>query len=223
VAVSPLPAAFFVSGTDTNVGKTIVSALLTLGLGAAYWKPIQSGLGEEGDTTTELSDRPTVQRLTELDDSHFLSERYRLTQPLSPHAAAAIDGIEIQLEDFHLPQNHGKSHLIVEGAGGLLVPINPQHFILDLIRWLNLPVLLVSRSTLGTINHTLLSLQALRQAQVPILGVVLNGPRNPGNRQAIEDYGQVPVLAEVEPLADLTPAGLQAAFERTFLHSPWTE
>ncbi len=205
----PFPPAFFVSGTDTHVGKTVVSALLTLGLGAAYWKPIQSGLADGGD-------RLTVQQLTGLDQSHFLPERYRLTQPLSPHAAAALDGVEIQLTDFCLPQDHHKPHLVVEGAGGLLVPLNGQHYVLDLIRWLDLPVLLVCRSTLGTINHTLLSLQALRQAQVPILGVVLNGPRNPGNRQAIETYGQVPVLAEVEPLTELTPSSLQAAFQQSF-------
>lgn len=196
------PPACFVTGTDTDVGKSVVSALLTLGLGATYWKPIQSGAPH---------DRDFVRRVTGLADAHFLPERFCLTQPLSPHAAAAIDGVEIRLQDFALPPVE-TSHLIVEGAGGLLVPINSHHYMTDLIQHLGLPVVLVARSTLGTINHTLLSIECLRQRGIPLLGVVLNGPCNPGNREAIAQYGQTQVLAELEFLPAVTPQTLGDAW-----------
>lgn len=203
------PPAFFVTGTDTDVGKTIISALLTLGLQGAYWKPIQSG-------TTPSTDTEAVRLLTQLDDSHFIPERFRLKHPLSPHAAAALEGKTIHLHDFVLPHT-AKPHLIVEGAGGLMVPLNDRDFILDLIQVLRLPVCLVARSTLGTINHTLLSLEQLRRSNVPILGVILNGPKNPSNRDAIVRYGRVPILGEVEPLPELTPETLKQCFETTIL------
>lgn len=201
---SAFPPQFFITGTDTNVGKTVIAAMLTLGLGAAYWKPIQSGC-------EEITDTEFVRRVTGLDDSHLISERFRLTQPLSPHAAAALDGVEIALTDFRLPSTE-KPHLIVEGAGGLMVPLNDRDLIIDLIRWLNLPVCLVARSSLGTINHTLLSLAQLRRSNIPILGVILNGEKNPSNRAAIAHYGQVPILGEVDRLDSIAPATLQSAF-----------
>ncbi|MEM8605050.1 MAG: dethiobiotin synthase [Cyanobacteria bacterium P01_H01_bin.121] len=203
-----LPSQFFVTGTDTSVGKTVVSALLTLGLQGAYWKPIQSGLDPIGDTDY-------VRKVTGLPDDHFFPERFKLTQPLSPHAAAAIDGVSISLDDFELPAT-AKPYLIVEGAGGILVPINNQYYILDLIQHLKLPVVLVARSTLGTINHTLLSLKCLRQARIPVVGVILNGPKNPGNAAAIETYGKVSILAEIELMETVEPAMLkqQAKFLR---------
>lgn len=212
----PLPQAWppglFVTGTDTDVGKSVVAALLTLGLQASYWKPIQSGLEPQTDTAA-------IQQMTGLGAEHFWPERYRLSQPLSPHAAAAIDGVEIQLRDFALPR-HSHSHLVVEGAGGLLVPLNDRQYLLDLIVHLQLPVVLVARSGLGTINHTLLSIAQLRQAAVPILGVVLNGVQNPSNRDAIAHYGQVPILLELTPLAALTPQTLGQAFQSVRLAAP---
>ncbi|MBF2001623.1 MAG: dethiobiotin synthase [Synechococcales cyanobacterium M58_A2018_015] len=201
-----LPERFFVTGTDTNVGKTVVSALFTLGLNAAYWKPVQSGLEPYSDTDY-------VRQVTGLDASHFLPERYRLTQPLSPHAAAAIDGVRIDLADFTLPDTD-KAHLIVEGAGGLMVPLNERDLIIDLIKALDLPVCLVTRSTLGTINHTLLSLAQLRRANIPILGVMINGEKNPSNRDAIAHFGQVPILGELEPLPEVNPHTLRVAFQQ---------
>lgn len=203
------PERFFVTGTDTNVGKTVVSALLTLGLQATYWKPIQSGL--EPITDTEF-----VRSATGLDSSFFMPERFRLTQPLSPHAAAAIDDVQIHLADFQLPRSLPTSHLIVEGAGGLMVPLNSQDLIIDLIKHLNLPVCLVARSSLGTINHTLLSLAQLQRAEIPVLGVILNGEKNLSNREAIAHYGKVPILGELEPLKDINPATLKAAFTQMF-------
>lgn len=200
-----LPDRFFVTGTDTNVGKTVVSAMLTLGLQATYWKPIQSGL--EPITDTEY-----VRQVTGLDDSHFLSETFRLTEPLSPHASAAIDGVEIHLSDFQLPAIDRP--LVVEGAGGLMVPLNDRDYIIDLIKQFNLPVCLVARSSLGTINHTLLSIAQLRRYEIPILGVILNGEKNPSNRAAIAHYGQVPILGELEPLDAIDPVTLKQAFDR---------
>jgi dethiobiotin synthetase len=179
--------------------------MLTLGLNATYWKPIQSGL-------EPISDTDYLRQVTELDETHFLPERFRLTQPLSPHAAAAIDGVEISLSDFQLPA--AQPRLIVEGAGGLMVPLNQHDYMIDLIKFLKLPVCLVARSALGTINHTLLSIAQLRRCEVPILGVILNGERNPSNRDAIAYYGQVAILGELEPLTAVNPGSLKRAFEQ---------
>jgi len=199
-----VPSTVFITGTDTDVGKTMVAAVLTLGLGATYWKPIQSG-------SEPMTDTARVRSLTQLPSPHFLPEQFCLTQPLSPHAAAAIDGVDITLADFQLP-TVTTSYLIIEGAGGLMVPLNQQDYMIDLMGQLQVPVCLVARSTLGTINHTLLSLEQLRRAQIPVWGVVLNGPKNPGNREAIAHYGNVPILGELEPMAHLDPAHLQQAF-----------
>ena len=202
------PEAFFVTGTDTGIGKTVVSAMLTIGLGATYWKPVQSGLEEETDTEF-------VSRVTGLDEQHIVSEQFRLTEPLSPHASAAIDGISIALDDFRLPE-FSTGHLVVEGAGGVLVPLNEEEMIIDLIRHLDLPALLVARSELGTLNHTFLSLEALRSRDIPVLGVILNGPKNESNRKAIEQYGEVEVLAELEPLEEINADRLERKFNDFF-------
>jgi len=201
------PQVIFVSGTDTEIGKTVVSAMLVKGLNATYWKPIQSGLEEETDTEF-------VRRVTELGPEHFVEERYRLTRPLSPHASAAIDGVSISLDDFELP-DYNTGHLVVEGAGGLLVPINDRYMIIDLIQHLDLPVLLVVRSELGTLNHTFLSLEALRNRNITITGVIMNGPKNESNYKAIRKYGNIPILAEIQTV-DLTPADLQNTFDTHF-------
>ena len=204
------PKAFFITGTDTDVGKTIVSAILSKGLGAAYWKPIQSGL--EGETDTER-----VQSLTGLPAHHFFKEAYRLHKPLSPHLAAKEDGVRISLEAINFPQNMKNfKHLIVEGAGGLMAPLNERHFMMDLIEKLSIPVLLVSRSGLGTINHTLLSIEKIRKHSLSLLGVVMNGPLNRGNREAIIHFGKTEVLAEIEPINSLNAENLSAIFHRCF-------
>ncbi len=205
---SSLPSQLFVTGTDTGIGKTVVSAMLTLGLDGTYWKPIQSGLQEETDTEF-------VRRVTGLGDDRFKPERYRLNEPLSPHASAEIDGVTINMEDFTLP-DYPTDHLVVEGAGGLHVPMNEGDMIIDLIGYLDLPALLVSRSELGTLNHTFLSLEALRKRDIPVLGVIMNGPRNESNRKAIEKYGQVEVLGEFPPLEKVSRAALEKKFNSFF-------
>ncbi|NJB67157.1 dethiobiotin synthase [Desulfobaculum xiamenense] len=204
-----LPSRLFVTGTDTDAGKTVISALLTAGLDAHYWKPVQSGVREGTDTET-------VRRLTGLPAERFLPEAYRLMEPLSPHAAALIDGVRIDLDAIRMPNLPADARLVVEGAGGIMVPLNENALMIDLMARLGLPVVLVARSGLGTINHTLLSLAALRQAGIEVCGVVLNGPRNPANRDAVEEYGKVRVLAEVEPLPQLSPATLRETFARVF-------
>jgi dethiobiotin synthetase len=204
-----LPPHLFITGTGTDVGKSVVAALLLAGTRGFYWKPVQSGLDP-------ISDSEWVRRATGLPAAHFLPETYRLRNPLSPHAAAALDGVRIELSAFRLPELPAPSPLIVEGAGGVLVPLNERHFMLDLIVQLALPVLVVASSRLGTINHTLLTLQVLRSRRVPVAGVILNGPPDPGNCQAIEHFGRVLVLAQIEPLPAITPEILRDAFARHF-------
>ena len=182
--------------------------MLTQALGASYWKPIQAGLEEETDTEF-------VKRTTDASNSRIIPERYRLNTPMSPHAAADIDDVQISLQDFELP-DYETDHLIVEGAGGLLVPINEEEMIIDLISRLQIPVVLVSRSTLGTLNHTFLSLEALRSRNIPILGVVLNGPEHESNRRTIAEQGNVDILAEIEEIEQLNPDSLQATFDQKF-------
>ncbi|MFY0697160.1 MAG: dethiobiotin synthase [Balneola sp.] len=201
------PKEFFITGTDTGIGKTLVSGMLMSALDATYWKPIQAGLDEETDTEF-------VQRVSEADPSRIIPERYRLETPMSPHAAADIDGVKISLNDFELPEYDTK-HLIVEGAGGLIVPINWENTVLDMIEQLNIPVLLVARSSLGTLNHTLLSLKALRDRGIEVFAVVLNGEKHPSNKETIEKFGDVAVF-EVEALKKISLESLSKAFKQTF-------
>lgn len=207
------PPELFVTGTDTGIGKTVVSAALCSGLGAGYWKPVQAGTEPE-------TDRELVTRLTQLSAGHFYDERWRLKEPMSPHAAAEMEGVEIKLEEFALPA-YGQPHLIVEGAGGLLVPLNRRETILDLILLLRLPVLLVARSGLGTLNHTLLSIERLRRSEIPLWGVVLNGPKHPSNEDAIRHFGRVERLFSFPHLEQLDRRQLLHAFGTTFAsHAP---
>jgi len=206
------PEAFCITGTDTDVGKTVIAALITAGLQAAYWKPVQCGL-------TPRTDTEMVHQLTGLPDSHFLPETYSLKLPMSPHAAAEDEGVEIKLNNFKLPIPPQHRPLVVEGAGGIMVPINDRHYMLDLMHHLGLPIVLVTRSTLGTINHTLLSLNCLRRAGLKVLGLVINGPKNNSNRKALEFYGKVEVLAEVEKYDDLEKVDLEQEFKKLFCES----
>ncbi len=198
------PEKIFVTGTDTGVGKTLVAAVLMAGLDGEYWKPVQSGL-------EEITDTSWIKEATGLSESRFHKETYRLRAAMSPHASAAGEGIRIELEKFQVPRMQNPSrHLIVEGAGGIMVPLNERHFMLDLMKQLNFPVLLVASSRLGTINHTLLTVDKLRTSNLPIFGVVLNGVRNEDNRRAIEKYGNVHVLGEIEPLKDINRETLES-------------
>ena len=156
-----------VAGIGTEIGKTVASAVLVEALQADYWKPIQSGALDDSDTDT-------VRRLVSNSISQFHPEAYRLTQPLSPHAAAERDGITIDPKTITLPQTDNA--LVVELAGGLLVPLNDTFLNIDLVQQLDLPVILVSRNYLGSINHTLLSVEACQRRNIPIMGILFNGP-----------------------------------------------
>ncbi|MEQ9034715.1 dethiobiotin synthase [Gracilimonas sp.] len=203
-----LPEKLFITGTDTGIGKTFISAMLMSSLDATYWKPVQAGLDEETDTEF-------VKRVSEVADQRIIPERYRLNTPMSPHGAADIDKVEISLHDFSLPDFETK-HLIVEGAGGLWVPINWKESILDLITQFDIPVLLVARSELGTLNHTLLSLEALRSRSVEVFGVILNGPHHQSNRETIEHFGKVPVW-EVQELDTINKQTLIKSYKSCFI------
>lgn len=179
----------FVTGTDTGIGKTLVSAWLTHHWRAEYWKPVQTGAAEDSDSATIAALAPAAR---------IHPPAYVFQAPLSPHAAARLENAVITLDGLKLPATDGP--LVVEGAGGILVPLNDQTLTADWVEHTGLPVLVVARSGLGTINHTLLTLEALKRRRIPILGVVMNGPPNPGNRKAIEHFGGTRVLAEIPPL-----------------------
>jgi len=176
----------FITGTDTDVGKTVVCSWLCLHSGWDYFKPIVSG-SPEGE-----SDSALVKRLSGV-ITH--PETYNFNYPVSPHLAAKLSGVKINLEEIRLPSSRNK--LIVEGAGGLLVPLNQKDLLVDLIQRFHLDVILVAKSKIGTINHTLLSLEALRRRSVPVLGVIVKGIPNQDNSDAIQHFGQTKILAQV--------------------------
>ena len=200
---------FFITGTDTGVGKTVVSALLCAALDAIYWKPIQTG-------TREGTDRETVRKLAQLARTRTRPESYRFAPPVSPHLAAKLAGAKIELRKIAIPEIAPAERLIAEGAGGVLVPINNTQFMTDLMKHLKLPVLLVCRSSLGTINHTLLSLAALRASKLPVQGVIMVGKPNGENRKAIEHYGEAQVAGMVPILPRIDRAVLQRVFRKSF-------
>jgi len=218
----------FVTGTDTGIGKTVVSAALMIRLRSLgplrYWKPIQTGVEQDDDTATVAS-------LAGCSPSELLTSGVRLRHPVSPHLAARLHGTVIDLPPIEDTFNEVArfSRLIVEGAGGVLVPVNDIQLMTDLMARLDLPAVIVARSTLGTINHTLLTISALREANIPLAGVVIN--RYPAdsasvaeetNPRAIERWGKLPVLTIVpdekfEP--PTLPPGIVAAIERV----NWTD
>jgi dethiobiotin synthetase len=178
----------FITGIGTGIGKTIISAVLVEKLKADYWKPVQSGDLNESDTWK-------VKSLVTNTTSFFHPETYRLSQPFSPHKSAAIDGITIQSEKIILPLT--SNTLIIEGAGGLMVPLNNNFLVIDLIRQLNAEVILVSRNYLGSINHTLLSVNTLNQYQIPVKGIIFNGPKDIYSKEFILDYTKVELLGHI--------------------------
>src|SRR6266550_3920785 len=198
-----------VTGSDTGVGKTVVCAMLTLALKGIYWKPIQSGTA--GGTDTQR-----VQAMTGLPSSHFLPERYVLREPLSPHRAAELDGITIEAESLDLPQTNAKRWLIVEGAGGVLVPINRQTLQIALFSRWQAPVIIVARTALGTINHTLLSLEALKRRSIEVMGIIFVGDAMPDTKRTIAEFGGVKSLGRLPFLPALNADSLREAFDAHF-------
>ncbi|HTZ76122.1 MAG TPA: dethiobiotin synthase [Candidatus Aquilonibacter sp.] len=204
-----MPERFFITGTDTGVGKTVASATLCAALNAVYWKPIQTG-------TREGSDRATVMRIAGIPRNRTSPEVYRFSPPVSPHLAARRAGVWIEPRKIHVPKLAATENLIAEGAGGAFVPLNENDLTTALMAHLRLPVLLVARTTLGTINHTLLSIAALRAARLDFRGVIMVGKANDENRKAIEHYGRVQVIGRLPVLPRLNRAALLKAFRSYF-------
>ncbi|MET4260892.1 dethiobiotin synthetase [Bradyrhizobium sp. S3.12.5] len=200
-----------VTGTDTGIGKTVFSAGLAHLLDANYWKPIQAGL--EGETDTEL-----VTRLGGLSADRIVPELYRLRTPVSPHCSAEIDGIRIDVESLRVPASGGRP-LVIEGAGGLMVPLAPGTLFIDVFQRWQLPVVLCASTELGTINHSLLSIEALRQRQIRILGIAFIGKRNPETQSAICEIGRVRWLGRLPWILPLTADTLHTAFEHSFVRN----
>jgi len=194
----------FVAGTDTDAGKTIVAAALVAALGAGYWKPVQSGLDElpGGDTAV-------VARLTGHDPADFPPPVYAFRAPLAPDQAAELEGQALDPGRIVLPASDRL--LVVEAAGGLMVPLDNHTLMIDLAGRLGLPIVLAARTGLGTINHTLLSLEALRHRGLPVAGVIFSGPHHPRNIAAIRRLGGVPILGRIPFLEHLNRATLAAA------------
>ncbi|HEX3484881.1 MAG TPA: dethiobiotin synthase [Micropepsaceae bacterium] len=198
-----------VTGTDTGIGKTMVCAMLMLALDGFYWKPIQSG-------TADGTDRQHVAALTGLPDARFLEERYVLSQPLSPHRAAELDNTGIDPANLALPHGPEGRWLIIEGAGGVLVPVTRQMLQITLFSRWRAPVIVVARTSLGTINHTLLTLEALRRRDIAVLGVLFVGDAMPDNERTISEMGAVKRLGRLPILPTPNAASLREAFGSHF-------
>ncbi|WFU80480.1 dethiobiotin synthase [Bradyrhizobium sp. CIAT3101] len=197
-----------VTGTDTGIGKTIFSAGLANLLAANYWKPIQAGL--DGETDTE-----TVIRLGGLSAARIIPERYRLRTPASPHYAAEVEGIRLEADSLDVPDT-GEQPLVIEGAGGLMVPLSGDTLYIDVFERWRIPVVLCASTELGTINHSLLSIEALRKREIPILGMAFIGERNSETQTVIREMGRVRWLGRLPWLSPLTADTLQAAFITSF-------
>jgi dethiobiotin synthetase len=196
-----------VTGTDTGIGKTVFAAGLTRLLDGFYFKPVQAGLDGDSDTAV-------VQRLSALPAERMLPEIWRLRTPASPHLAAELDGVVIDPRALTLPAL-GRP-LIVEGAGGLMVPITQNLLYIDVFRSWGAPVVLCARTSLGTLNHTLLSLEALARRRIPVLGVALLGDAHVSNERTLARLGAVPILGRLPRLDPLTAPSLAKAFPACF-------
>ncbi len=183
---------FIVCGTDTDIGKTIISAFFVRGLNSYYWKPIQSGLEDETDSQT-------VSRLSKISKEKIIPEAYLFNEPVSPHWASEIDNKQVKISSLKLPIINDS--LVLETAGGLMVPLTRDYLQIDQIKTWDLPVILVCRSSLGTLNHTLLSIEALKKRNIKILGIVINGKKHLDNPRTLTEFSGLPIIAEF-PLLD---------------------
>lgn len=199
--------AIVVTGTDTGIGKTVFASALVGALRASYWKPVQAGL-------VPPIDSETVAQLSGASDDRILPEAYRLKEPVAPHIAACYMKISLDPARLDLPEVDGP--LVVEGAGGVLVPVTPQFLFADLFARWGMPVVLVARTALGTINHSLLSIEALRARRVPILGIAFIGMPNEDGEAAIVDIGGVKRLGRLPPIDPLDAVSLADAFADNF-------
>jgi dethiobiotin synthetase len=196
-----------VTGTDTGIGKTVFSAGLTDALGGCYWKPIQSGLDEETDSEI-------VARLGQIPAKRIMPESWRLNTPVSPHLSAENDDLTLDPEALEPPST--SLPLVIEGAGGLLVPLTRHRTFADVLARWQIPAILCARTSLGTINHTLLSVETMRQRQIPILGVAFIGDEYPDTQRTIEEMGRVHILGRLPYLNPLTAETLRQSMRDQF-------
>ena len=185
---------FIICGTDTDVGKTLISSFFVRGLKSFYWKPIQSGIETETDSQSIL-------RLSGIKKEKILKEAYIFEKPVSPHWAAEIDGKKIDISLLNLPKIDGS--IVIETAGGLMVPITRNFLQIDQIRKWNLPVIIVCRSSLGTLNHTLLTIEALKKRNIKILGLIINGEKHLDNPKTLREFSKLPIIAEFPRLNNI--------------------
>ena len=178
---------FIICGTDTDIGKTLISSFFVRGLNSFYWKPIQSGIESQTDSQT-------VRALAQVSKDKIIKEAYVFTKPLSPHWAAEIDQKTINFDMLRLPKVNGP--MIIETAGGLMVPLTRNFLQIDQIKQWNLPVILVCKSSLGTLNHTLLSIEALKRRNIEILGLVVNGEKHLDNPKTLVEFSGIPLITE---------------------------
>ena len=189
---------FFITGTGTGVGKTLVSLGLCLYFKASYWKPIQTGCPTDTDFIKQF-----------LPSNQIYPSTYALKEPLSPNQAGEREHVTINLNKISVPQD---SFLIVEGIGGIYVPLNGKETVMDLMKLVNLPLIVVAHSGLGTLNHSLLTLSTLKERSFKIVGVILSGPKNYANKRDIEKWANIPVLLEIPPLSSITKRKLRDIF-----------
>lgn len=187
----------FITGIGTDVGKTVVSAIVTEALQADYWKPVQTG-------SYLNNDADTVKSLITNTKTKIHPEVYKLEQPLSPHAAAELENVKLSLSEINLPET--ENTLVIEGAGGIMVPLNDNEFILDIIKKFDAETILVIQNYLGSINHSLLSIDCLKNHNVKILGIIFNGPPHKLSEDIIIKYSKLPVLGHIGKEAKITPA-----------------
>ncbi len=204
-----------ICGTDTDIGKTVVSALLVQGLQSSYWKPIQTGNSEGTD-----SDR--ICKILNLSSKRLIPEIYSFEAPVSPHWAAEQESSCIELKRLNLPSYLPKK-TIIEMAGGLMVPLTRNFLQLDLLQKWQLPIILVAKSGLGTINHTLLSLEALKLRKLPVIGIVFNGPIHRDNPRTIKDFSNIPIIAELPLLSQISSESLHQQWEEQNLGSKFED
>jgi dethiobiotin synthetase len=193
---------YFVTGIGTGIGKTIVSAIITEKLQADYWKPIQSG-------DLDQSDSLKIESLISNGKTIIHKEAFRLTQPLSPHLSAKLDQIELNINKLQTPAT--SNTLIIEGAGGLMVPLNDQELMIDYIKSLQVEVILVSQNYLGSINHTLLSIEVLKSKNISIKGLVFNGASNNETERYIKQYSKLPILGFIPELRNVSKDAVKEA------------
>ena len=203
---------FFITGTDTGVGKTLFSTLLIKRYNFDYWKPIQTGTSNENDTLY-------IKNRTYNQKNIFHKPTYMFKRPISPHLASSYEKIPIELKRIKKPNNINP--LIIEGAGGIFVPLNKKNLIIDLIKKFQFPVIVVSKSILGTINHTLMTLEILRKNKIKVFGVVLNNIKNnkEGNDHAksIEYYGKSKVLAKIPLINNINKKKIEILSKNKFM------